>query len=70
MVVASFAAAAAAQVVVAAAAAAAVAAAAAAAVHVRQSERCLPGVRGRTSKLIIYLHLNIGSPCGPGSWPG
>ena len=26
---------------------------------------CLTGVRGRTSKSTIYLHLNIGSPCGP-----
>ena len=30
----------------------------------------LAGVRGRTSKLTINLNLNIGSPCGPGSWPG
>ena len=31
---------------------------------------CLTGARGRTSKLTIYVHLNIGSPGGPGSWPG
>ena len=29
---------------------------------------CLTGACGRTSKLTIYVHLNIGSPCGPGSW--
>ena len=28
---------------------------------------CLTGVRGRTSKLTIYLYLRIGSPCGPGT---
>ena len=31
---------------------------------------CLTGARGRTSKLTNYVHLNIGSPCGPGSWIG
>ena len=36
----------------------------------RRSERCLAGARGRTSKLTIYVDLNIGSPGGPGSWFG
>ena len=31
---------------------------------------CLTGARGRTSKLTIYVNLNIGSPCGPGSCSG
>ena len=31
---------------------------------------CLTGARGRTSKLTIYVDLNIGSPGGPGSWLG
>ena len=31
---------------------------------------CLIGARGRTSKLTNYVHLNIGSPGGPGSWLG
>ena len=28
------------------------------------------GASGRTSKLTIYVHLNIGSPGGPSSWLG
>ena len=38
----------------------------------RRSERCLAGVRGRTSKLTIYVHLNMGAEAdqvlGSGAW--
>ena len=38
----------------------------------RRSERCLAGVRGSTSKLTIYVHLNMGAEAdqvlGSGAW--